>query len=73
MLQPNFYSESESESEVALRCPTLCDPMDSRLLGSSVHGIFQARVLEWVAIFFSSTFYSRKLYFDFLKGTKMSV
>ena len=29
-------------------CPTLCDPMDSSLLGSSVHGIFQARMLEWV-------------------------
>ena len=35
-------------------CPTLCDPMDCSLLGSSVHGIFQARVLEWVAIAFST-------------------
>ena len=34
-------------------CPTLCDPMDCSLPGSSVHGIFQARVLEWVAIAFS--------------------
>ena len=34
-------------------CPTLCDPMDCSLLGSSVHGILQARILEWVAIFFS--------------------
>ena len=34
-------------------CPTLCDPIDGSLLGSSVHGIFQARVLEWVAIAFS--------------------
>ena len=34
-------------------CPTLCDPMDCRLPGSSVHGIFQARILEWVAISFS--------------------
>ena len=34
-------------------CPTLCDPMDYSLPGSSVHGIFQARVLEWVAISFS--------------------
>ena len=34
-------------------CPTLCDPMDCSLSGSSVHGIFQARVLEWVAISFS--------------------
>ena len=41
------------ESEVAQSCLTLCDPMDRSLPGSSVHGIFQARVLEWVAIFFS--------------------
>ena len=34
-------------------CPTLCDPMDSSLPGSSIHGIFQARVLEWGAIAFS--------------------
>ena len=45
--------ESESESEVAQLCPTLCDPMDCSLPGSPVHGIFQARVLEWVAISFS--------------------
>ena len=43
-----------SESEVAQSCPTLCDPMDCNLSGSSVHGIFQARVLEWGAIAFSS-------------------
>ena len=40
-------------SEVAQSCPTLCDPMDCSLPGSSIHGIFQARVLEWVAISFS--------------------
>ena len=40
-------------SEVAPSCPTLCDPMDYSLPGSSIHGIFQARVLEWVAISFS--------------------
>jgi len=34
-------------------CPTLCDPMDCSLPGSSVHGIFRAKVLEWVAIAFS--------------------
>ena len=45
--------ESESESEVAQSCPTLCDPEDCNLPGSSAHGIFQARVLEWVAIAFS--------------------
>ena len=49
----------KSESEVALSCPTLSDPMDCSLPGSSVHGIFQARVLEWVAIAFSENiFYS---------------
>ena len=43
----------KSESEVARSCPTLCDPMDCGPPGSSVHGIFQARVLERVAIAFS--------------------
>ena len=43
----------KSESEVAQSCPTLSDSMDCSPPGSSVHGIFQARVLEWVAIFFS--------------------
>ena len=43
----------KNESEVAQSCPTLRDPMDCSLLGSSIHGIFQARVLEWVAIAFS--------------------
>ena len=41
------------ESEVGQSCPTLCDPMDCNLPGCSVHGIFQARVLEWIAISFS--------------------
>ena len=41
------------ESEVAQSCPTFCDPMDCSLRGFSVHGIFQARVLEWGAISFS--------------------
>ena len=43
----------KSESEVSQLCPTLSDPMDHGLPGSSVHGIFQARVLEWGAIAFS--------------------
>ena len=43
----------KSESEVAQSCLTLCDPMDCSLPGSSIHGILQARVLEWVAIAFS--------------------
>ena len=46
--------EVQSESEVAQSCPTLHNPMDCSLPGSSVHGIFQARVLEWVAIAFST-------------------
>ena len=45
--------EGESESEVAQLCPTLCDPTDCSLPGSSVHGIFQALVLEWIAVSFS--------------------
>ena len=44
----------KSESEVAQSCPTLCDPMDCSLPGSSIHGIFQARVVEWGAIAFSA-------------------
>ena len=47
----------KSGSEVAQLCLTLSDPMDCSLPGSSVHGIFQARVLEWGAIAFSSTEY----------------
>ena len=43
----------KSESEVAQLCQTLCNPMDCSLPGSSAHGIFQARVLEWGAISFS--------------------
>ena len=45
--------ERESENEVAQSCPTLWDPMDCSLPGSSLHGILQARVLEWVTISFS--------------------
>ena len=43
----------KSESEVVQSCPTLSDPMDCSLPDSSVHGIFQSRVLEWGAIAFS--------------------
>jgi len=50
----------KSESEVAQSCPTFSDPMDCSLAGSSIHGIFQARVLEWSAIAFSAiTLWSR--------------
>ena len=48
------YMKVKSESEVAQSCPTLSDPMDRSPPGSSAHGIFQARVLEWGAIAFSA-------------------
>ena len=48
-----LVSVKESESEVARSCPPLCDPMDCSPRGSSIHGIFPARVLEWVAISFT--------------------
>ena len=47
------FWNKESESEVAYLYLTLCDPVDCSLPGSSIHGILQARVLEWVAISFS--------------------
>ena len=49
----------KSEGEVTQSCPTLCNPMDCSLPGSSVHGIFQLSLLEWVAISFSV--YSRRV------------
>jgi len=57
----------KSESEVAQSCPTLRDPMDCSLPGSSVHGIFQARVLEWVAIAFSEYSKQRDINHENLK------
>ena len=50
----------KSESEVTQPCPTLRDPMDCSLPGSSLHGIFQARVLEWGAIAFCHYINSRQ-------------
>ena len=49
------FPSSVHESEVAQSCPTLSDPMDCTRPGSSIHGIFQERVLEWGAIAFSNT------------------
>ena len=46
----SFFIEKVKESEVAQSCLTLCDPMACILPGSSIHGIFQARILEWVTI-----------------------
>jgi len=58
----------KSESEVAQLCPTLSNPMDCSPPGSSVHGIFQARVLEWVAIAFSNYInYIRFTYYIYIK------
>ena len=48
-----LVEKRKKESEVTQLCPTLCDPMDYSLPGASVYGIFQARILEWVAISFS--------------------
>ena len=53
--------KAKSESEVAQSCPTPSDSMDCSLPGSSVHGIFQARVLEWRAIAFSEGMYNMAL------------
>ena len=44
------HRHTHIHSEVTQSCPTLCDPMDYSLPGSSIHGIFQARILEWVAM-----------------------
>ena len=64
----------KSEREVNQSCPTLSDPMDCSLPGSSVHGIFQARVLEWGAIAFSVSKITYSLTFvapnSYLSGLK---
>ena len=52
---PVLHYLPESESEIVRLCPTLCDPMDCSLPDSLFHEIFQARILEWVAISFSIT------------------
>ena len=62
----------KSESEVAQSCLTLSDPMDCSPPGSSVHGIFQARVLEWGAIAFSDLFTKAHLFTFHLKHTVIS-
>ena len=67
---PSPMHESESENEVTQLCPTLCDPMDCSLPGSSVHRIFQARVLEWVAISF---FNEKQSLLSFLKWLCLSI
>ena len=52
--EDSWEKKRKKESEVAQSCPTLCNPVDCSLPGSSVHEIFQVRVLEWVAISFSN-------------------
>ena len=54
-------------TEVAQLCPTLCDPMDCSPPGSSVHGIFQAWILEWVAVSFFCMQYLNKNFKKFVK------
>ena len=48
--QEKSYHQFENESEIAQSCLTLCDPVDCSIPSPSVHGILQARILEWVAI-----------------------
>ena len=55
------YMQSESESEVTQSCPTLCNPVGYSPSGSSVHGVLQARILEWVAISFHHMRIQREL------------
>ena len=61
----------KSESEVAQSCPTPSDPMDCSLPGFSIHGIFQARVLEWGAIAFSEVPTYNELLINHLKDTQI--
>ena len=53
LIEIHLHKYKITQSEVAQSCPILCNPMDCSLRASSVHGIFQARILEWVAISFS--------------------
>ena len=52
----------KSENEMAQSCPTLSDPMDCSLPGSSIHWIFQARILEWGTIAYSKKYYLEPIY-----------
>ena len=65
----------KSEREIAQSCPTLHDPIDCSLPGSSVHGVFQARVLEWGAIAFSgkdiAQHFKKDLSLFFINGQKI--
>ena len=63
----------KSENEVVQSCPTLCDPMDCSPPSSSVHGIFQARVLEWVAIAFSKKYFRKLKYPEMLNDLMKTI
>ena len=63
----------KSESEIAQLCPTPCDPLDCSLPGSSIHGIFQARVLEWGAIAFSGKRQAAHRYLDERQEVKAGI
>ena len=63
----------KSETEVAQSCPTLSDPMDCSPPGFSIHGIFQARVLEWGAIAFSVSWYWWFFFFDDFKKHRLVI
>ena len=72
--------KAKSEREVAQSCPTLSDPMDCSLSGSSIHGIFQARVLEWgchvnhiLYLFVSHVLFSYLLYILCKVGTEINI
>ena len=58
----------KSKSEVAQSCPTFCNPMDCRLRGSSIHGILQARILEWGVLSFSNIPLKMDVFKGFLGG-----
>ena len=57
------HNNKASVSEVAQSCPTLCSPRDCSLPGSSIYGIFQARVLEWVSISINTLYYCHIIHF----------
>ena len=65
-----FCNDLFKVSEVAQSCPTLCDTMDCSPPGSSIHRIFQVRVLEWVAISFSKILEILQVFFKWLRATQ---
>ena len=62
----SYGLKSEKGLLVAWLCPTLCDPMDCDPPGYSVHGIFQARILEWIAIILNFSKFVLALFFHYL-------